>query len=101
MARVTISLVMTRSLQTCAPCRRRVMMYAASPLVRFLNLSGNESPSEGSRKSCTDLLRYPHLFATNNCCEVVAGACRHFALRDKLESSLSKDARQERNDLRQ
>lgn len=76
-------------------------MYAASPLVRFLNLSGNESPSEGSRKSCTDLLRYPHLFATNNCCEVVAGACRHFALRDKLDSSLSKDAGQERNDLRQ
>ena len=100
MARVIVSLVMTWSVQTCAPCLRRVMMYAASPLVRIFNLSGNESSSEGSRKSCTDLLRYPHLFPTNNFCEVVAGACRHFAVRNKLESSLSKDARQERNDLR-
>lgn len=95
MVRVIVRLVMTWSVQTCAPCLRRVMMYAASPLVRFFNLSGNESPSEGSRRSWTDLLRTLHRFATNNFCDVVAGACRHFAVRNKLKSSLSKDVRKE------
>jgi hypothetical protein len=70
-------------------------MCAASPLVRFFNLSGNGSTSEVSWKSCTDLLTYPHLLATNNFWAGDAGPRRHFAVRSKLESSMSKDAKQE------
>lgn len=40
---------------TCDPCFSRVMMYAASPLVSFLNFSGNSVPSPASRRSFTDL----------------------------------------------
>lgn len=88
--------VLILSLQTCAPCFKRAMMYAASPLVIFFSLSGSESTFEGSWKSCTDLLTYPHLLATNNFWAGDAGPCRHFAVRNSLQSKLSKDARQKK-----
>jgi hypothetical protein len=69
------------------------MMYAASPLVIFFSLSGNESTFEESWRSCTDLLTYPHLLAITNFWAGVAGPCRHFAVRDNLQLKLSKDAR--------
>lgn len=93
-AMFTPVLAVIQSIPTCAPCLNRVMMYAASPLVKLLNLSGNDSPSASvrSRKSFTALLTYPHLFATKNFWAGDASPCRHFAVRDKLESKLSKDA---------
>lgn len=80
--------------QTCAPCLKRVIMYAASPLVRFFSLVGSESTFEESWNSCTcsDLLTYPHLLATNNFWAGLAGPCRHFAVRDNLQSGFSKDS---------
>ena len=71
-------------------------MYAASPLVIFFSLSGNESAFEGSWGSCTDLLTYPHLLATRDFWAGDAGPCRHFAVRDNLQLKLSKDARQKK-----
>jgi len=60
------------------------MIYAASPLVIFLSLSGNESTFEGSWEFGTDLLAYPHFLATSDFWAGDAGPCRHFALRDNL-----------------
>jgi hypothetical protein len=48
-----------------------------------------------------DLLAYPHLLATIDFWAGDAGLCRHFAVRNKLESSLSQDAKQKKNYLRE